>query len=47
MHIGEEVVLLGRQGEEEITVTELADLARTVNYELVCTISSRVPRIYE
>lgn len=46
VHIGEEVVLFGRQGEEEITVTELADLAGTINYELVCAISSRVPRVY-
>lgn len=44
--IGDEVVLFGRQGKEEISVTELADLAGTINYELVCAISSRVPRIY-
>lgn len=43
---GDEVVLFGRQGEEEITVTELADLAGTINYDLLCAISSRVPRIY-
>ncbi len=46
VRMGEEVVLFGRQGEEEITVTELAELAGTINYELVCAISSRVPRIY-
>ena len=44
--IGDEVVLFGRQGNEEITVTELAGLAGTINYELVCSVSSRVPRIY-
>lgn len=44
--VGDEAVLFGRQGEEEITVTELADLAGTINYELVCGISSRVPRVY-
>ncbi|MDI6756276.1 MAG: alanine racemase [Thermodesulfobacteriota bacterium] len=44
--IGDEVVLFGRQGDEEITVTELADLAGTINYELVCAISGRVPRVY-
>jgi len=44
--IGDEVVLFGRQGNEEITVTELANLAGTINYELVCAISSRVPRVY-
>jgi alanine racemase len=44
--IGDEVVLFGRQGSEEITVTELAELAGTINYELVCAVSQRVPRIY-
>lgn len=44
--IGDEAVLFGRQGDAEISVTELADLAGTINYELVCGISSRVPRIY-
>jgi alanine racemase len=38
--------LVGRQGKEEITLTELADLAGTINYELACAISSRVPRLY-
>jgi alanine racemase len=44
--IGDEAVLFGRQGEAEISVTELADLAGTINYELVCAISARVPRVY-
>jgi alanine racemase len=44
--IGTEAVLIGRQGTEEITVGELADLAQTINYELVCAVSKRVPRIY-
>ena len=44
--IGDEAVLFGRQGDAEITLTELADLAGTINYELACGISPRVPRIY-
>ncbi len=44
--IGDEAILFGRQGDAEISVTELADLAGTINYELVCAISARVPRIY-
>lgn len=44
---GDEVVLFGKQGDAEITVTELANLAGTINYELVCGISKRVPRIYK
>lgn len=44
--IGDEVVLFGRQGRAEISLTELAGLAGTINYELACGISSRVPRVY-
>ncbi len=44
--VGDEAVLIGRQGEEEITATELAQLAETINYEIVCGISRRVPRFY-
>ncbi len=46
VEIGAEAVLFGRQGKEEITVGELADLAQTIHYELVCAVSKRVPRIY-
>jgi alanine racemase len=44
--VGDEVVLFGRQGQSEITLTELAVLAGTINYELACAISPRVPRVY-
>lgn len=44
--IGDEAVLFGRQHNDEITVTELADIAGTINYELLCAVSARVPRIY-
>ena len=44
--VGDEVVLCGRQGQDEITLTELAVLAGTINYELACGISPRVPRVY-
>lgn len=44
--IGDEVVLFGRQGHEEITVTELAALAGTINYDLLCAVSPRIPRVY-
>jgi alanine racemase len=41
---GDEVVLLGRQGDEEITAEELAGIGDTLNYEIVCGISTRIPR---
>ena len=45
--VGDEVLLCGQQGREEISLTELANLAGTINYELACGISPRVPRIYK
>jgi len=44
--MGDEVVLIGTQGEENITAEELAKLLGTINYEITCAITSRVPRIY-
>jgi alanine racemase len=44
--VGEKVVLIGRQGEEEITVEEWAGRLGTIPYEIVVSISKRVPRIY-
>ncbi len=43
---GDEVVLYGRQGEEEIKVEEIAALLGTINYEVLCAVSRRVPRLY-
>ncbi|GAB4523319.1 MAG: alanine racemase [Anaerolineae bacterium] len=42
---GDEVVLIGRQGDDEITVDEVAERFGTINYEVVSTILARVPRI--
>ncbi|MBC8078737.1 MAG: alanine racemase [Gorillibacterium sp.] len=44
--LGDEVVILGRQGEEMISAEELAAGLGTLNYEIVCMISHRVPRVY-
>ncbi|HMI81392.1 MAG TPA: alanine racemase, partial [Solirubrobacterales bacterium] len=41
---GEEAVLIGRQGEEEILAEEVAGRLETINYEVTCAISPRVPR---
>lgn len=46
VHPGDEVVLLGRQGNEEITATELAERAGTISYEVLARIGERVPRVY-
>lgn len=44
--IGEEVVLIGKQHSEEIRIEEWADALETIPYEVCCTLSSRIPRIY-
>ena len=43
--LGDAVTLIGRDGPEEITVDDLAGWAGTINYEILCGISKRVPRI--
>jgi alanine racemase len=44
--VGEEVVLFGRQGSEEITADDVARWDETLNYEVLCRISKRVARVY-
>jgi alanine racemase len=44
--VGDEVVLLGRQGDESITAWEWAVRTGTIAYEVVCGVSGRVPRLY-
>jgi len=43
---GSEVVLLGQQGNERISAEEIAQRWATINYEVVCGIGRRVPRVY-
>jgi alanine racemase len=45
VELGDEAVIIGRQGEEEVTADELADKLGTINYEVVTAISSRVARV--
>lgn len=43
---GDIVTLVGKDGENVITVEEIADLAGTFNYEFICGIGKRIPRVY-
>lgn len=43
---GDEVTLIGKDGDLQITVEELSELAGTFNYEFVCNLSKRIPRVY-
>lgn len=45
--VGDEVVLIGKSGRDEIRSEKLARLAGTIAYEFVCGISNRVPRVYK
>lgn len=46
VHPGDEVTLIGKDGEEEILVEELGELCGRFSYEFICGISKRVPRVY-
>jgi alanine racemase len=43
---GEEVILLGRQGDQAFSADEWAARLGTISYEILCNISKRVPRTY-
>lgn len=44
VEVGDEVALIGMQGEERITAAEMAKLTGTISYEVLCRIAARVPR---
>ncbi|HVC43489.1 MAG TPA: alanine racemase [Candidatus Binataceae bacterium] len=44
--IGDEVILWGGAGEALISVNDVARLAQTISYEMLCTVGRRVPRVY-
>jgi alanine racemase len=46
VQVGDEVVLLGRQLNDEITANDWANRLETIPYEIVCGINKRIPRIY-
>ena len=41
-----EAIIFGGEKEKSVTLDELAKIANTINYELLCILSKRVPRIY-
>ncbi|AZB41379.1 alanine racemase [Bacillus sp. FJAT-42376] len=44
--IGTKVTLIGRQAEESISIDEIAERLETINYEVPCILSARVPRMF-
>ncbi len=45
--VGDEVILIGRQGTDQITAADLAEWTGTIAYETLCAIGPRVPRRYQ
>jgi alanine racemase len=45
-YVGDEVVLIGRQGDQEITLQEISQLCNTVPHEILSLFNERIPRIY-
>ena len=43
---GDLVTLVGTDGDETITIDDLANAVDTINYEIVCSVGKRVPRVY-
>jgi len=43
----DEVILMGKQGKEEITAEEIAEKINSISYEVLCLIGKRIPRIYK
>jgi alanine racemase len=46
VEVGDETVLIGKQGDQEIRVEELAGLVQSIPYEILTRIGARVPRVY-
>lgn len=43
---GDEVILIGSDGQERITMEEIGDLSGRFNYEFACDLGKRIPRVY-
>ena len=46
INCGDPVVLVGRQGREEISITEFSEWSDTIPWETLCSVTKRVPRLY-
>ena len=46
VNLDDKVILIGRSGQEEITIDEMAAETGTINYEIICGLSRRIPRAY-
>ena len=44
--LGDEIVIMGRQGDQEISADDLAGINGTINYEITCCFDLRIPKVY-
>lgn len=45
VYVGDEVVLIGKQGDEEVALKEIAEFCDTIPYEILCSFNERIPRL--
>jgi len=45
-YVGDEVILIGKQGDQEIKLADVASLSDTIPYEILCLLNDRIPRNY-
>ncbi|MDD5456872.1 MAG: alanine racemase [Candidatus Margulisbacteria bacterium] len=46
VNIGDTVTLIGKEGKQAVTAEQIAELTKTIDYEVMCSIGKRVPRVY-
>jgi alanine racemase len=46
LHVGDEVIIFGNSGSKRILVEDVANAMGTINYEVLCVIGKRIPRVY-
>jgi len=47
IRVGDDVVLIGGSGGQEITADDWARMLGTISYEVLCQVNARVPRVYD
>ena len=45
--VGDEVILLGEEGNAKFNADNIAEIMGTINYEILCMLKYRVPRVYK
>ncbi len=46
IHVGDEITLIGKEGEAQVTADDLAKHIGTISYEILCAVGKRIPRLY-